>query len=130
MAQTRISAVALASATSANGTAREGATLNSDLAHPGTLVLHCSATIVTGSVVAAFKLQGSIDGSTWVDLKNLENVATVTLAATGTVALLVPSAAYTFQQLRAVATLSGAATAGGDLTVVTYRYIPRGRLLV
>lgn len=130
MAQSRVSSVALASATSANGTARNGAVLNGDLPHPGTLVIDCGATIVTGSVVASFKLQGSIDGTTWVDLKNLENVATVTLAATGTVALLVPMAAYTFQQFRAVATLSGATTAAGDLTVVTYRYVPRGRLLV
>jgi hypothetical protein len=130
MAQSRLSLVALASATSANGTARNGATFNSDIGHPGTLILDCSATIVTGSVVAAFKLQGSIDGTTWVDIKNLENVATVTLSATGTVALLVPTAAYSFQQLRAVATLSGASTAAGDITVITYRYVPRGRLLV
>lgn len=130
MAQTRVSAVALASATSANGTARNGASFNADLAHPGSMVLDCSTTIVTGSVVATFRLQGSLDGSTWVNLADLANTAPVTLAATGTVALLVPAAAYTFPLLRATATLSGASTAAGDLTVVTYRYIPRGRLLV
>ena len=129
MAQSRVSSVALASATSANGTARNGAALNGDLPHPGTLVIDCGATIVTGSVVAAFKMQGSIDGTTWVDLKNLENVATVTLAATGTVALLVPMAAYTFQQFRAVATCRSVHRRGrpdgGDLPLR-----PRGRLLV
>ena len=51
----------------------------------------------------------------------------MTLTATGTVALAVPMAAYSFQQIRAVATLSGA-TVVGDTTTVTSRYVPRGKL--
>jgi len=36
--------------------------------------------------------------------------------------------AYSFQQVRAIATLSGATTVVGDTTTVTSRYVPRGKL--
>ena len=93
----------------------------------GTLILDCSCAIVTGSVAATFGVEGSVDGTTFVAIKDISNVASVTLTATGTVALAVPMAAYSFQQVRAVATLSGA-TVSGDTTTVTSRYVPRGKL--
>lgn len=116
----------LASATSANGTARNGAAQPSAGIHPGTFVAEVSCTIVTGSVVATFALQGSMDDSTYVDIKMPNNAANVTFSATGTGALCMPTAASVYPFFRCKATLSGASTAGGDLTAVTYRYIRHG----
>jgi hypothetical protein len=128
MALQRIAAPSLPVLTSLNGTKRTGVALQSDVYQLGTLILDCACAIVTGSVVATFGAEGSVDGTTWVPIKNISNVTTVTFSATGTVALAVPMAAYSFQQVRAVATLSGATTAGGDTTTVTSRYIPRGKI--
>jgi hypothetical protein len=127
MALQRIAAPSLPVLTSLNGTKRTGVALQSDVYQIGTLILDCACSILTGSVVATFGAEGSVDGTTWVAIKDISNVATVTLSATGTVALAVPMAAYSFQQVRAVATLSGA-TVSGDTTTVTSRYVPRGKL--
>lgn len=115
---------ALASATSANGVARNGATLVLNNTQPGFLVADCSVTIVTGSVVFTGKWQGSIDNSTFVDVVEPENPANVTITATGTKAITAPRGLWGFEYGRFVATLSGASTAGGDLTAVTYRARP------
>ena len=127
MALQRIAAPSLPVLTSTNGTKRTGVALNSDVYQIGTLILDCACSIVTGSIVATFGAEGSVDGTTWVLIKGISNVATVTLSASGTVALAVPMAAYSFQQIRAVATLSGASVVG-DTTTVTSRYVPRGKL--
>lgn len=127
MALQRIAAPSLPVLTSLNGTKRTGVPLQSDVYQLGTLILDCACSILTGSVVATFGAEGSVDGTTWVPIKDISNVASVTLSATGTVALAVPMAAYSFQQVRAVATLSGA-TVSGDTTTVTSRYIPRGKI--
>jgi hypothetical protein len=127
MALQRIAAPSLPVLTSTNGTKRTGVALQSDVYQLGTLILDCACSIVTGSIVATFGVEGSVDGTTWVPIKDISNVATVTLSATGTVALAVPMAAYSFQQVRAVATLSGASVVG-DTTTVTSRYIPRGKI--
>jgi hypothetical protein len=127
MALQRIAAPSLPVLTSLNGIKRAGVPLQSDVYQLGTLILDCACSIVTGSIVATFGAEGSVDGNTWVPIKDISNVATVTLSATGTVALAVPMAAYSFQQVRAVATLSGAAVVG-DTTTVTSRYIPRGKI--
>lgn len=124
----RASLAALASATSANGTARNGTAQPTNQMQPGTLLADCSCTIVTGSVVATFWFQGSADNSTFVDIHGPENVAYVTLAATGATAIAAPAAAAAFKYVRACAKLSGAATAGGDLTVVTTRWLRFGEL--
>jgi len=128
MALQRIAAPSLPILTSLNGTKRTGVALQSDVYQIGTLILDCACAIVTGSVVATFGVEGSVDGTTFVAIKDISNVASVTLTATGTVALAVPQAAYSFQQVRAVATLSGATTVIGDTTTVTSRYVPRGKL--
>ena len=127
MALQRIAAPSLPILTSLNGTKRTGVPLQSDVYQIGTLILDCACVLPTTSVVATFGVEGSVDGTTFVAIKDISNVATVTLTATGTVALAVPMAAYSFQQVRAVATLSGA-TVVGDTTTVTSRYIPRGKL--
>jgi hypothetical protein len=127
MALQRIAAPSLPILTSLNGTKRTGVPLQSDVYQLGTLILDCACSILTTSVVATFGVEGSVDGTTWVAIKDISNVASVTLTATGTVALAVPMAAYSFQQIRAVATLSGA-TVSGDTTTVTSRYIPRGKI--
>ena len=127
MALQRIAAPSLPVFTSNNGTKRTGVALNSDVYQIGTLILDCACVLPTTSVVATFGVEGSVDGATFVAIKDISNVATVTLTATGTVALAVPMAAYSFQQVRAVATLSGA-TVVGDTTTVTSRYVPRGKL--
>ena len=127
MALQRIAAPSLPILTSLNGTKRTGVALQSDVYQIGTLILDCACVLPTVSVVATFGVEGSVDGTTFVAIKDISNVATVTLTATGTVALAVPMAAYSFQQIRAVATLSGA-TVVGDTTTVTSRYVPRGKL--
>ena len=127
MALQRIAAPSLPILTSLNGTKRTGVALQSDVYQVGTLILDCACVLPTTSVVATFGVEGSVDGTTFVAIKDISNVATVTLTATGTVALAVPMAAYSFQQVRAVATLSGA-TVVGDTTTVTSRYVPRGKL--
>jgi hypothetical protein len=130
--QKRTSAVSLASATSANGTARNGTALAMELVHPGTILAECVGSITTASVVATYKLQVSMDNSTWIDLKLTNNAANVTIAGGGgsaldhAVALYVPKAVAAYKFLRCVATLSGAATAGADVTAVTFRYIQMG----
>ena len=128
MALQRIAAPSLPVLTSNNGVKRTGVALQSDVYQLGTLILDCACSILTTSVVATFGVEGSVDGTTWVPIKDISNVASVTLTATGTVALAVPMAAYSFQQIRAVATLAGASTAAGDTTIVTSRYVPRGKL--
>jgi hypothetical protein len=127
MALQRIAAPSLPILTSLNGTKRTGVALQSDVYQIGTLILDCACVLPTTSVVATFGVEGSVDGTTFVAIKDISNVASVTLTATGTVALAVPMAAYSFQQIRAVATLSGA-TVVGDTTTVTSRYVPRGKL--
>jgi hypothetical protein len=127
MALQRIAAPSLPVLTSLNGTKRTGVALQSDVYQLGTLILDCACVLPTTSVVATFGVEGSVDGTTFVAIKDISNVASVTLTATGTVALAVPMAAYSFQQVRAVATLSGA-TVSGDTTTVTSRYIPRGKI--
>jgi len=128
MAQNRIALVALASLTSAQDVARQGAALNMDTVEAGMLCIDCGVTIVS-AIVCTITLQGSVDGVTYVTVKSLENPAPVTISATGTVALMVPVAAYAFQFVRVTMTFSGAPTAGGDLTIATYRHVPRGKYL-
>jgi hypothetical protein len=127
MALQRIAAPSLPVLTSLANTKRTGVALQSDVYQLGTLILDCACVLPTTSVVATFGVEGSVDGTTFVAIKDISNVASVTLTATGTVALAVPMAAYSFQQIRAVATLSGA-TVVGDTTTVTSRYIPRGKI--
>lgn len=111
----------LASATSANGAARNGATLDLGQVAPGTLGVQADVTIVTGSVVCTLKPQVSMDGSAWYNLKLPNNAAAVTVAATESVALTIPASASAWRYFRCVMTLSGASTAAGDLTACTYR---------
>lgn len=111
----------LASATSANGTARNGAGIDSGNMVPGSLSFYCSTTIVTGSVVATWKVQVSDDNVTFYDLKLLNNPAAVTVTATGDIVLVVPHSAHAWKWVRIQGTLSGAATAAGDLTLSNYR---------
>ena len=127
MALQRIAAPSLPILTSLNGTKRTGVPLQSDVYQIGTLILECACVLPTTSVVATFGVEGSVDGTTFVAIKDITSIASVTLSATGTVALAVPMAAYSFQQIRAVATLSGA-TVVGDTTTVTSRYVPRGKI--
>jgi hypothetical protein len=113
--------VGLASATSANGVARNGTSISLATVAAGSLSIAAQATIVTGSVVATYKPQVSLDNSTWFDVKLSNNAANVTLTASGALALqLMDLSGWKF--FRCVATLSGAATAAGDLTQVDYVY--------
>lgn len=118
--------VGLVSDTSANGTARNGATMAMGVIQPGTLSVDAQATIVTGSVVATFNPQVSMDGTNWSNVVLSNNAALVTLTATGKRALQL-CGLEGWRYFRCQATLSGAATAAGDLTVVTYRYQQYGR---
>lgn len=128
-AYNRSSSTQLASATSANGTTRTTTTpLNIGDANPGSISFACQATIVTGSVVATFTPQVSMDASTWFDVKLPNNATNVTLSASGTIALPLGAEFQGWQYARCNALLSGAATASGDLTVVTARFVPYGML--
>lgn len=119
----RRSLAALASATSANGTARNGTAVATNQVTQGTLIADVTVTIVTGSVVATVKHQVSEDNSTFTDLVGQTNVAQTTITATASVTYTVPQEAIQKPYYRTVITLSGAATAAGDLTVVTNRWL-------
>lgn len=115
----RTSQVGLASATSANGVARNGTALPLELVAAGSLSVACTATIVTGSVVATFKPQVSNDNTNWYDVRLSNSAALVTVAASASLALQMSDLSG-WKFFRMVATLSGAATAAGDLTQVDY----------
>lgn len=126
--------VALTSATSVNGTARYGTALTAEFANPGQVAVVCSASITTSSVLATFKLQVSVDGTTYVDLSGgtASNVTFATAGGTGTEVvttkvLMFDPATIAFQFLRVVATLSGAATNTADVTSATMYYVPAGK---
>lgn len=131
----RIPFAQLSSATSANGTARNGTAFTTEWASPGTIAVLCSADVKTSSVVATFKLQVSVDGTTFVDLSGGTSspITFATSAGTGstvttTKVLTFDIAAHAFVQCRVVATLSGAATGAEDLTSATLYYVPAGKL--
>jgi hypothetical protein len=132
----RPTVLALTLTTSTNGTAREGAALNTEPTSAGTISVFCSAAITTASVLATFKLQVSDNGTDWYDLAGgtSSNVSFATAAGTGTE--VVTSKVLTFDvaviswvQCRVVATLSGATTVAADKTTATYHYVSRGKLL-
>ena len=127
---TNCNSVALASLTSPVDTARNCTTFATNTADPGTLLVLCSASITTASVIATFKVQVSANNSTWYDLAG---VSTATPAGTGsavttTRALAIPISAHAIKSVRIVATLSGAGTAGADVTSASYQYVPFGGL--
>jgi hypothetical protein len=138
----QIVTVGLASATSANGTVRNGASLSMSQVDPLTLSFECVGSITTSSVQATYKVQASPDGTNWDTLfyGTEPLVATVstpggtTAAGTGSpvahrLALVLPPAVSAYQFVRATAVLAGAATAGADVTAVTYRYCRVGTLV-
>jgi hypothetical protein len=132
----RPTVLALALETSPNGTARNGAALNTEPTSAGTISVFCSAAITTASVLATFKLQVSDDGTNWCDLAGgtSSNVSFATAAGTGTEVatskvLTFDVAVISWVQCRVVATLSGASTAAADKTTATYHYVSRGKLL-
>ena len=113
--------VGLASATSANGVARNGTSISIATVAAGSLSVAAQATIVTSSVVATFKPQVSLDNTNWYDVRLSNSAALVTVTASASLALqLADLSGWKF--FRVVATLSGAATAAGDLTQVDYVY--------
>jgi len=123
----RFNIAGLASATSANGTEREGATLALDRVGNGGLSVLAVSAITTASVVATFKPQVSLDGTTWYDVKLPNNASNVSTAAgtgsavTTRLALAIPEGGlFGWAYFRCNATLSGAATAGADTTQVSY----------
>lgn len=133
--QKRNAITTLVSATSANGTARNGDALSTQQVAVGSLVVECTAAITTSSVLATFKVQGSVDGTTWYDLFLGTGIALSTATASGTGsevvttrALAVPPAAHAYPLVRGVATLSGAATASADVTTLAYRFVQPGGL--
>lgn len=123
----RLNIVGLASATSANGSERTGATLALDRVGNGGLSVLAVSTIETSSVVATFKPQVSLDGTTWYDVKLPNNASNVSTAAgtgspvTTRLALAIPEGGlFGWTYFRCNATLSGAATASADVTQVSY----------
>lgn len=115
--------------TSLNGTARNGTAVVLNVVHPGTLSALCIGSTKTASVVATYKWQVSMDGSTYYDLKPMNNAASVTTSAgTGSdvayaFVLDCPVSACGWKYIRPVATLSGASTAAEDVTSVTVRWL-------
>lgn len=124
----QVSLAALASATSANGTARNGTTLPLAGLKPGSLAIDINCSITTSSVLATFKVQASSDNSTWRDVYAPAAISVASAAGTGSNVdtnrtIVVPGDALSsYAYARVVATLSGAATAGADVTSATYRF--------
>lgn len=126
----RNSEVALTTLTSANGTARYGTALSVEKFALQSMVLECTSAITTSSVLATFKAQGSMDGTTWFDLVGITGASAAGTGSpvTTTLAIPVPAHAHSYSLFRGVATLSGAATAGADTTLMTYRFVQPGGL--
>lgn len=131
----RIPYVALATLNTTNGTARYGTALTTEFAAPGTIAVVCTADVKTSSVLATFKLQVSVDGTTFVDLSGGTSspITFATASGTGTTVtttkvLSFDIAAHAFVQCRVVATLSGASTNIEDTTAATMYYVPFGKL--
>ena len=124
----RKDATGLASSTSANGTTREGASLQTDHIGAEGLVVDCIATITTSSVTATFTPQVSNDGTNWYNWKQPQAPAQV-VVATGTgspvttrTALTIDASVRAFVYFRCNALLGGASTDPADVTQVTYRW--------
>jgi hypothetical protein len=131
----RIPYVALATLNTTNGTARNGTALTTEFAAPGTIAVVCTAAITTASVLATFKLQVSVDGTTYVDVSGgtASNTTFATAAGTGSEVVTVKVlsfdiATHAFVLCRVVATLSGATTFAADTTAATMYYVPAGKL--
>jgi hypothetical protein len=128
----QVSLAALASATSANGTARNGTTLPLAGVKPGSLAIDIDCSITTASVLATFKVQASSDASTWRDVYAPAAISVASSAGTGSAVttnrtIVVPGDALSsYAYARVVATLSGAATAGADVSSATYRFCRYG----
>jgi len=106
---------------SGSGATRNGNLLPLQQVAAGSLSVLVSTTIVTGSLVATFKPQVSLDATNWYDVKPSNNAAFVTFTATGSAALqLTDLTGWKF--FRVQATLTGASVAAGDLTGATYVY--------
>lgn len=122
------SLTALASATSANGTARNGAVLAMSGVKPASLAIECTCSITTASVLATFLVQASSDQSTWYDVYAPAAVSVASPTGTGspvttTRTISIPAgplSAYAY--VRVKATLSGASTAGADVSSAIYRF--------
>ncbi len=123
---------ALASATSANGTARYGTTFAIEKIDLDSLSVLCRGSITTASVAATFSLQVSPDGTNWYNLVPANNAANVaTPAGTGTAAafgfvLPVPASVVRYPYFRVAAMLAGAVTAAADVTQADYYYVQTG----
>lgn len=123
-----VSIPALASATSANGTARNGATLPLSGVKPGSLLFEVQSAITTSSVLATFTVQASMDASTWFDVYVPAVVSVATPSGTGSavvtrrVIALPNEALSSFAFIRVNATLSGASTNAADVTSANYRF--------
>lgn len=131
----RTELIGLASATSADGVARNGATLSLELVGNNGISVQAVSTITTLLVAATFKPQVSRDGTTWFDLKpsnNASNVATplgTGAPVTTRLALAIPAdGLFGWNYFRVVATLAGDTTVPADVTAVTYRYVQVGGL--
>ena len=131
----RIPYEALATLNSLNGTARLGNPLVTLQAAPGAIAVVCTASITTSSVLATFKLQVSPDGTTFYDLSGgvaspitFATAAGTSSPVTTTKVLTFDVAAHAFSHVRVVATLSGATTAGADVTSATYCYCAAGSI--
>jgi hypothetical protein len=119
---------ALASATSANGTVRNGATLPMSGVKPGSLAFETVSAITTSSVTATFALQASKDGSTWYDVYLPALASVASSAGTGSAVTtrriwsvpVEPLSSFAFVRMNA--TLSGAVTAAADQTTVLYHF--------
>jgi hypothetical protein len=122
------SIVALASATSANGVARNGATLALSGVKPGSLLFEVQASITTASVLATFTVQASMNATDWFDVYVPAVVSVATPTGTGSAVttrrvISLPSEALSsFAFVRVNSTLSGGATAGADVSQATYRF--------
>ena len=121
-------AVALASATSAQDADRNGAALPTNTVEAGSLAVHLAVTISTGSVVATLRHQVADDTTNWYDLRGQNNPASVTITATKTVKIDVPQSFIRYRFYRCVATLSGASTGSSDLTLANYEFLQFGEM--
>lgn len=105
------------------GTVFAGPTLLMSKVQPGTLSARIKGTIATGSLTFTPSWQVSNDGSTWENLKMMNNAANVAFSATTTMHLEGPACLSSHRYVRAVLTGAGATATTGDFTRFSYDYL-------
>lgn len=116
-------ALTATAATGASGTVVAGNKLLVAPILPGTKIgAEVTVHIETASVTLTPSYQGSVDGTNWLDLYDINNPANVAMSASGTHVILL-AGQPPFRYLRAIATVGGATATANDTVAIRYHFV-------